>query len=159
MLVPGIDFLRKLCEIGYHLEVPPVPLKVTAHVAPLAPADFEAPCSGPEASHNPVASWPRPGTPWPGHELEVLGPEASHNPMAFLPRPGTPWPGQEEVILGHEATSGPVASEASRPSPMAFEATRPGPTAPLARALARLLALLHALLAYISLALSLPSSG
>ncbi|OWR49776.1 hypothetical protein KGM_212027 [Danaus plexippus plexippus] len=26
---PGIELLRNLCDIGYHLEVPPVPLKVT----------------------------------------------------------------------------------------------------------------------------------
>lgn len=35
---PGIELLRSLCDIGYHLEAPPVPLKVTpASPAPPAP--------------------------------------------------------------------------------------------------------------------------
>lgn len=41
----GIELLRTLCEIGYHLEVPPVPLKVTVTarlVASLAKAKDKA---------------------------------------------------------------------------------------------------------------------
>lgn len=54
----GIELLRNLCDIGYHLEVPPVPLKVTPPPDPSPRSPHPSPPPRTSPARSPPVSRP-----------------------------------------------------------------------------------------------------